>query len=226
VRGSPPRFSSSQRISSAGRRTARGRKARHRWESHRIPAALASQGQGNNACGGNAGKSEEVPCPVSVSRCCASEIAAALERLSAGEAFLADRPWRQIWWGVMRLDLVSGWGLAIWIERDQLGACHSATAPDGRTWIYGCQRDDWTLGPQARVLDPVAQLPAASRRALEQRLRTACCWPAPLRQGPAALLSLAQLQRISGRTKGAPRQSLGSTKSEKATRIAKPQQGL
>lgn len=226
MRGSPPRFSSSQRISSAGRRTARGRKARHRWESHRIPAALASQGQGNNACGGNAGKSEKVPCPVSVSRCYASEIAAALERLIAGEAFLADRPWRQIWWGVMRLDLVSGWGLAIWIERDQLGACHSATAPDGRTWIYGCQRDDWTLGPQARTLDPVALLPVGSRQRLERQLRAACCWPAPLRQDPAALISLAQLQRISGRTKGAPRQSLGSAKSEKATRSAKPQQGL
>lgn len=226
MRGSPPRFSSSQRISSAGRRTARGRKARHRWELHRIPIAPALQGRGKFFYGGLAGKSVETPRPAAMSRCCASEIAAALERLIAGEAFLADRPWQQIWWGVMRLDLLSGWRLAIGIERDQLGACQSATAPDGRTWVYGCQRDDWTLGPQARVLDPVALLPAASRRALEQRLRTACCWPAPLQQEAAALISLAQLQRISGRAKGGPLQSSGSTKDEKAPRRAKLQQGL
>jgi hypothetical protein len=160
--------------------------------------------------------------PVSVSRCCASEIAIALERLIAGEAFLADRPWQQIWWGVMRLDLLSGWRLAIWIERDQLGACQSATAPDGRTWVYGCQRDDWTLGPQARILDPVVLLPASSQRALAQRLRTACCWPSPLQQEGAVLVSLAQLQRISGHAKGALHQSPGNTKDEKRPRRAKP----
>jgi hypothetical protein len=115
-----------------------------------------------------------------LSRCCAAEIQQALRALLAGEAFLADRPWSEIWWGRMRLDLASGWQLEIAIERDQLGALLWAQAADGRDWVYGCQRDDWTLGPDSRIVEPVALLEPEQRLQLERLLRQAICWPAPL----------------------------------------------
>jgi hypothetical protein len=115
-----------------------------------------------------------------LSRCCAAEIQQALLALLAGEAFLADRPWSEIWWGRMRLDLASGWQLEIAIERDQLGALHWTQAPDGRDWAHGCQRDDWTLGPDSRIVEPVALLEPEQRQHLERLLREAICWPAPL----------------------------------------------
>ena len=109
----------------------------------------------------------------------AAEIARVLERLLAGEAFLARRRWREIWWGQMHLDLASGWQLQIAIDRDQLGALQSAQAPDGRDWVYGCQRDDWTLGPHSRIVEPVALLSPDQQQALELVLRQAICWPPP-----------------------------------------------
>jgi len=115
-----------------------------------------------------------------LSRCSAAEIQQALLTLLAGEAFLADRPWSEIWWGRMRLDLARGWQLEIAIERDQLGALLWAQAPGGRDWVYGCQRDDWTLGPDSRIVEPVALLEPEQRQHLEQLLREAICWPAPL----------------------------------------------
>ena len=115
-----------------------------------------------------------------LSRCCAAEIQQALLALLTGEAFLADRPWSEIWWGRMRLDLASGWQLEIAIERDQLSALHWAQAPDGRNWVYGCQRDDWTLSPDSRIVEPVALLEPEQRQQLERLLREAICWPAPL----------------------------------------------
>jgi hypothetical protein len=118
-----------------------------------------------------------------LSRCSAAEIQQALLTLLAGEAFLADRPWSEIWWGRMRLDLARGWQLEIAIERDQLGALLWAQAPGGRDWVYGCQRDDWTLGPDSRIVEPVALLEPEQRQQLEQLLREAICWPAPVVTG-------------------------------------------
>jgi hypothetical protein len=134
--------------------------------------------------------------PVEHPRCTAAEAQAAIERLLAGEAFRADRPWRQIWWGVMHLRLRSGWRLGIWIERDALGALHSATAPDGRDWIYGCQRDDWTLGPDSTVAEPIALLQIEQRSRLEQLLRNARCRPAPQPVKESWWPTLRQLERI------------------------------
>ncbi len=114
-----------------------------------------------------------------LSRCCAAEIQQALLAVLAGEAFLADRPWGEIWWGRMRLDLASGWQLQIDIDRDRLGALMWARSPDGRDWEYGCQRDDWTLGPESRIVEPVALLEPEQRQQLERLLREACCWPPP-----------------------------------------------
>lgn len=102
-----------------------------------------------------------------------------MQALLAGEAFLADRPWQENWWGHVHLDLARGWQLQIAIERDQLGILLWAMAPDGRDWQYGCQRDDWTLGPDSRIVEPVGLLDLEQRRQLEHLLRTACCWPPP-----------------------------------------------
>ena len=117
------------------------------------------------------------PALPTLSRCCAAEIKSALLALLAGEAFLARRSWQEIWWGRLHLDLASGWQLAIEIERDQLGALLWALAPDGRDWVYGCQRDDWSLGPDSRIVEPLGLLTAAQRLELEGLLRQACCWP-------------------------------------------------
>ena len=136
-----------------------------------------------------------------LSRCCAAEIQQALLALLTGEAFLADRPWSEIWWGRMRLDLASGWQLEIAIERDQLGALQWAQAPDRRDWVYGCQRDDWTLGPDSRIVEPVALLQPEQRQQLEQLLRGAICWPAPLFSGePMILVSLVEAIDKRGRS--------------------------
>ena len=126
-------------------------------------------------------------------RCCAAEIRKALLAVLAGEAFLADRPWDEIWWGRMRLDLASGWQLEIAIDRDRLGALMGARSPDGRDWEYGCQRDDWTLGPDSRIVEPVGLLAEEQRQTLEAVLRAAICWPEPRITGePVVLLSLVE----------------------------------
>jgi hypothetical protein len=123
------------------------------------------------------------PALLPLSRCCAAEIQQALLDVLAGEAFLADKPWSEIWWGRMSLDLASGWQLQIDIDRDRLGALMWARSPDGRDWEYGCQRDDWTLGPDSRIVEPVALLEPEQREQLEWLLREAICWPAPLVPG-------------------------------------------
>jgi hypothetical protein len=114
-----------------------------------------------------------------VPRCAAAEIAQVIKRLLAGEAFLARRSWEGIWWGEMHLDLASGWQLQITLEQDRLGALRWALAPDGRCWEYGCQRDDWTLGPASRIVEPLELLTTEQRQQLEQLLRQAHCWPPP-----------------------------------------------
>lgn len=114
-----------------------------------------------------------------LTRCCAAEIAEVLLALLAGEAFLADMPWSEIGWGSMRLDLANGWQLQIAIDRDHLGALQWALAPDGRNWEIGCERDDWTLGPDSQTVEPVGLLSRDQRQQLERMLRQAHCWPPP-----------------------------------------------
>jgi len=123
--------------------------------------------------------------------------------VAAGEAFLADRPWHEIWWGCMHLDLASGWRLRIVIERDQLGVLLWAMAPDGRDWAYGCQRDDWTLGPDSRIVEPVGLLEPEQRQRLKRMLRMACCWPAPAIQ-PDQVFPFRSLEPTAGSHRGRP----------------------
>ena len=68
-------------------------------------------------------------------RTSAAEIHAAIERLLAGEAFLANRPWSEIWWGLMHLDLFSGWRRRPQRQPSELSA---AGAKGGRRAAAGC----------------------------------------------------------------------------------------
>ena len=126
-------------------------------------------------------------------RCRAEEVADQLRLVVAGMPFLADRAWDEVGWGLMRIELLTLWRMAlllkprvsaggldmglVWVDR--------AAAPDGRCWEYGCQRDDWTLGPDSRLVDPLEFLSAEQRLALTEELRHAVCWPEPLAAKPA-----------------------------------------
>ena len=121
-------------------------------------------------------------------RCRAEEVADQLRLVVAGLPFLAERPWQEIGWGLMRIELLTLWRMALllkprvsaggldmgltWVDR--------AAAPDGRCWEYGCQRDDWTLGPDSRLVEPLEFLSGEERSELESLLRDARCWPEPI----------------------------------------------
>jgi len=106
-------------------------------------------------------------------------VAAALVRVAGGEALLAGRSVAATWWGLQRLDTVSGWQLAVWWVRGELGPLHQAIDPAGLEWVHGCARwPDWS--PGSVPLDPIAHLLTSDQRQqLEARLRAARCWPAP-----------------------------------------------
>ena len=121
-------------------------------------------------------------------RCRAEEVADQLRLVVAGMPFLADRAWDEVGWGLMRIELLTLWRMAlllnprvsaggldmglVWVDR--------AAAPDGRCWEYGCQRDDWTLGPDSRLVEPLEFLSGEERSELESLLRDARCWPEPI----------------------------------------------
>ena len=70
----------------------------------------------------------------------------------------------------------SGWWLTLQIDSDgDPVELHQAQPPSALVppWTYGCQRDDWTLGPAARVVTPVELLTREQRQALRQRLERA-----------------------------------------------------
>ena len=112
-------------------------------------------------------------------------VAAALVQASDSEPFLADRPVGDCC-GLQVIDLVSGWQLSLWWTDGKLGPLHRAIDPAGLEWVYGCARwPDWSAGPDAVVLDPIAHLLTDyQRQQLEARLRAAVCWPpAPMPVG-------------------------------------------
>jgi hypothetical protein len=132
-------------------------------------------------------------------RCRAEEATAQLRLLLAGMPFLAERPWQEVGWGRMRIELLSLWRIELLLEPDRtttaapgspqkivVSRVEQAAAPDGRCWVYGCQRDDWTLGPESHVVEPLQFLSAEERSALEVLLRGARCWPEPISAEPQA----------------------------------------
>jgi hypothetical protein len=142
-------------------------------------------------------------------RCRAEEVAEQLLLVVRGLPFLADRIWGELCWGRIRIELLTLWRVELLLEPCGAATCGKATmtsgsssevvlskvtwsdTPDGRCWVYGCQRDDWTLGPASRVVEPLQFLSAEERTAMEVLLRGARCWPEPISaepQAPAVLL--------------------------------------
>ena len=123
-------------------------------------------------------------------RCRAEEVADQLRLVVAGMPFLAERSWQEVGWGRMRIELLSLWRVEFLLEPDRTATAAPssprklvvsrvewADAPDGRCWEYGCQRDDWTLGPDSRLVDPLEFLNGEERSELDSLLRDARCWP-------------------------------------------------
>ena len=137
-------------------------------------------------------------------RCRAEEVAEQLRLVVRGLPFLADRIWGELGWGRIRIELLTLWRVELLLEPCGAATCGKATVtsgsssevvlskvtwsgtPDGRCWVYGCQRDDWTLGPASQVVEPLQFLSAEGRSALEVLLRRASCWPEPISAEPQA----------------------------------------
>jgi hypothetical protein len=82
-----------------------------------------------------------------------------------------------------------------------------ADAPDGRCWDYGCQRDDWTLGPDSRLVEPLQFLSPEERLALEGLLRDARCWPEPVSAEPLAAVVALEERTLQKRRRRTARRS-------------------
>ncbi len=70
----------------------------------------------------------------------------------------------------------SGWWLTLQIDGNgEPVELRYAQAPSLLVppWTYGCQRDDWTLGPESRVITPVELLTTEQRQCLQRRLKRA-----------------------------------------------------
>ena len=137
-------------------------------------------------------------------RCRAEEVTAQLRLVLAGMPFLAERPWQEVGWGRMRIELLSLWRIELLLEPGlmvmaapnstgdvALSRVERAAAPDGRCWVYGCQRDDWTLGPDSRLVEPLEFLSGQEREALMEILQQAACWPEPFAANGATAWALA-----------------------------------
>ena len=101
-------------------------------------------------------------------RCCAAEVMQQLRLIAAGVAdFKLAAP---VGWNTGALLKVDGWIIQLVQRGDELLLTHRATAPDGRQWVYGCERDDWALGPDSTIVDPLLLLEQEERQALGEVL--------------------------------------------------------
>ena len=88
---------------------------------------------------------------------------------------------------------VPGWRLLIMWREGSILHLSQAWGPGGVHWEYGCDRwPDWTAGPEAIFLCPIAHLlTLMERAAMERRLLAEHCTPPPL--PPAAKVSMDDL---------------------------------
>lgn len=107
-----------------------------------------------------------------------TEIVAGLLRLiAAGLEPVEAEPTRP--GGTISVNTTSGWWLLVALDHQgQPEALTMALPPSALVppWTHGCQRDDWTLGPDARVVTPIDLLTVEQCQQLQQRLAQA---PAP-----------------------------------------------
>jgi hypothetical protein len=102
-------------------------------------------------------------------RCRAAEVMQQLRLIAAGVAdFKLAAP---VGWNTGALLKVDGWIIQLVQRGDELLLTHRATAPDGRQWVYGCERDDWALGPDSTIVDPLLLLEQDERQALLEVLQ-------------------------------------------------------
>ena len=107
-------------------------------------------------------------------------------------------------WGRLGIELLSLWRIELLLEPDRtttaapgspqkivVSRVERAAAPDSRCWVYGCQRDDWTLGPDSRLVEPLEFLSGQERQALMEILQQATCWPEPFAANRATAWALA-----------------------------------
>ena len=118
-------------------------------------------------------------------RCRAIEVMQQLRLIAAGVAdFKLAAP---VGWNTGALLKVDGWVIQLVQDGDALALTHRAVAPDGRQWVYGCERDDWTLGPDSTIVDPLGLLDADER---EQLLEVLQEHPAPPLEGLMPMFAL------------------------------------
>ena len=107
----------------------------------------------------------------------ASVVAALLRLIAAGREAVELQPWAA---GCNRLvTCASGWWVVLEAGPDgAVAGCQQARPPSMLlpSWRRGCQRDDWTLGPESTVIDPVGMLSGEQLDQLRRRLENA---PAP-----------------------------------------------
>jgi len=110
------------------------------------------------------GQQQEAPL-----RCRANEVMQRLRLMAAGVAdFKLAAP---VGWNTGAMVKVDGWVIQLVQDGEQLALTHRAVAPDGRTWSYGCERDDWSLGPDSTIIDPLLLLEPEERQALLEVLQ-------------------------------------------------------
>lgn len=116
-------------------------------------------------------------CMNEVERCDAAKIVAVLAAAAQpGSRLLLDQPIDHLVSGPVRFTTASLWRVSLWCCRGELMQTLEATAPDGRTWRYGCQRM-WCADGSA--IDPVMMLTNRQRNELYERLMAAMSWPEP-----------------------------------------------
>lgn len=65
------------------------------------------------------------------------------------------------------------WVMVLETDEGELRRVLRFMAPDCSSWEWGCERDDWTLGPDSVVVDPLGMIEADTAAALVEALRCA-----------------------------------------------------
>lgn len=127
-------------------------------------------------------------------RCDAAEITAMLAAAAQPGSHLLVRRTPEDVPGPVRFVTADLWSCSLWRTPGWLDYTMEAVAPDGRTWLHGCQRQWETTGA---VVEPLDGLSDRQRVALEHRLVMAAEMPErePLSDEQAAL-SILPVDRI------------------------------